>query len=439
MSRLGLVLDEYVAAVEERDPIRRTGRVTEAVGLVIESRGPAVAVGETCRIEGLPDGATALAEVVGFHGDRVQLMPLVEMNGVAPGARVSATGDVLRVPVGHELLGRVLDALGNPIDGKGPTRARHSRPLRAAAPPPLSRRRITAPLATGIRAIDGLLTCGKGQRLGIFAGSGVGKSVLLGMIARNCSADLNVIALVGERGREVRDFLERDLGPEGLAKSVVIAATSDQPALLRIKSALLATTIAEHFRDLGLDVMLVMDSLTRVAMAQREVGLATGEPPATKGYPPSVYALLPQLLERSGMAAQGSITALYTVLVEGDDMNEPVADMARAILDGHVVLSRKLASEGHYPAIDVLESVSRVMTDIVAPEAAQLAVRVRDVLATHREAEDLVNIGAYVRGSSQRIDFALAKIEAVRGFLRQGMQERSGYDATWKSIHRLLE
>ena len=432
-------LEDCLHRLEGLEPIRRTGRVVEAIGLLLESDGPQVAVGETCRVEGLPGGASVLAEVVGFRGSRVLLMPLAELHGVAPGATVAACGGALQVPVGDELLGRVLDALGRPIDGLGPTRARSMRSLRSGAPPPLERQRVLEPMATGVRAIDALLTCGKGQRVGIFAGSGVGKSVLLGSIARNCTADLNVIALVGERGREVRDFLERDLGPEGLARSIVVTATSDQPALLRIKSALLATTIAEHFRDQGRDVLLVMDSLTRVAMAQREIGLAVGEPPATKGYPPSVYALLPRLLERSGMARAGSITALYTVLVEGDDMNEPVADMARSILDGHIVLSRRLASEGHYPAIDVLGSVSRVMHEVVPPEHVRTASRLRELLATYREAEDLVHIGAYARGSSARIDTALAKIDAIRAFLRQGATENSEFSETQRALAALVE
>ena len=433
------VLKDCLESLETLEPIRRVGHVVEAIGLVLESDGPAVAVGETCRIDGLPGGASVLAEVVGFRGSRVLLMPLAELHGVAPGATVSACGTALQVPVGEELLGRVVDALGRPLDDKGPLRTRAKRPLQAAAPAPMARQRVLDTLSTGVRAIDALLTCGKGQRVGIFAGSGVGKSVLLGSIARNCTADLAVIALVGERGREVRDFIERDLGAEGLSRSIVVVATSDQPALLRIKSAQLATAIAEHFRDQGRDVLLVMDSLTRVAMAQREVGLAVGEPPATKGYPPSVYAMLPRLLERSGMSHTGSITALYTVLVEGDDMNEPVADMARSILDGHIVLSRKLAAEGHYPAIDVLASVSRVMHEVVPQEHTRAAQRLRELLATYREAEDLINIGAYVRGSNSRIDQAIAKVEAIRIFLRQGPAEKSAFETTRRALLALVE
>lgn len=436
---MSTVLQRCLDALDAIEPISRVGHVVQAIGLVLESDGPTVAVGEACRIDGLSGGESVLAEVVGFRGSRVLLMPLAEMHGVAPGATVTASGSALEVPVGDELVGRVVDALGRPLDGKGPLGARVKRPLQAAAPAPLSRRRVLETLSTGVRAIDAMLTCGKGQRVGIFAGSGVGKSVLLGSIARNCTADMAVIALVGERGREVRDFIERDLGPQGLSRSIVVAATSDQPALLRIKSAQLATAIAEHFRDAGRNVLLVMDSLTRVAMAQREVGLAVGEPPATKGYPPSVYAMLPRLLERSGMSHTGSITALYTVLVEGDDMNEPVADMARSILDGHIVLSRRLASEGHYPAIDVLGSVSRVMHEVVPAEHTRAAVRLRELLAAHREAEDLINIGAYVRGSNARIDQAIAKIEAIRAFLRQTPAENSPFETTRGALQALAE
>jgi flagellum-specific ATP synthase len=439
MSTTTLDVDRYLETVEQTDPIRLTGRVVEIIGLVIESRGPAVSVGDVCLIEGLRGGRRVQAEVVGFRGERVLLMPLGEISGVSAGASVAASGRPLRVPVGHELLGRVLDGLGRPIDDLGPTGAKRTRPLAAEPPNPLTRRRIAKPMATGIRSIDALLTCGQGQRIGVFSGSGVGKSILLGMIARNSDADLNVIALVGERGREVRDFIEKDLGVEGLRKSVVVAVTSDQAALIRLKGALLATTIAEYFRDLGLNVMLMMDSLTRVAMAQREIGLAVGEPPATKGYPPSVFALLPRLLERSGTSAVGSITGLYSVLVEGDDMSEPIADAARSILDGHIGLSRKLSTENHYPAVDVLESVSRVMIDVTAPEHRRTAARVREVLATYREAEDLINIGAYVKGSNPRIDFALEKIDVIRSFLRQGIDERTEYTETLRQLGALLE
>jgi flagellum-specific ATP synthase len=338
--------------------------------------------------------------------------------------------------VGGELLGRVIDGLGRPLDGRGPIVTGEVRSIYNAPPNPLERRRITEPIVTGIRSIDTLLTCGKGQRVGIFAGSGVGKSVTLGMIARNTSADVNVIALVGERGREVAEFVDRELGQEGLRRSVVVVATSDQASLIRLKAAFMATTIAEYFRDRGLDVMLLMDSVTRLAMAQREVGLAIGEPPTTKGYTPSVFAMLPKLLERAGNARKGSITGLYTVLVEGDDMTEPVADAVRSILDGHIVLSRRLASAGHYPAVDVLESVSRVMPVITTPEHQKAVHRLVDMMATYREAEDLVNIGAYVKGSNPRIDEALKNWDRIREFLRQGSDEKEDFD---RSIAQLIQ
>ncbi|RJP81653.1 MAG: flagellar protein export ATPase FliI [Candidatus Zixiibacteriota bacterium] len=421
--------------VEACRPLIHQGRVDEIIGLVVSSVGPPVAVGEICRIQS-PAGRVIPAEVVGFRGNRVLLMPLGELEGIAPGFLVTAQREPFRVPVGPSLLGRVLDGLGNPIDGAGPLAAEGSRPASGSPPPALQRRRITEPLVTGIRAVDALLTCGKGQRMGIFAGSGVGKSVLLGMIARNTSAQVNVIALVGERGREVREFIETDLGPEGLRRSVVVAVTSDQPALIRLKGALVATAIAEYFRDLGLDVLLMMDSVTRLALAQREIGLAIGEPPTTRGYTPSVFALLPRLLERSGPAAGGSITGMYTVLVEGDDMNEPVADAVRSILDGHIVLSRKLAARNHYPAVEVLESVSRLMHQVVEPKHRQAAAALLEHLAVYREAEDLINIGAYVKGSNPRIDLALKKIDAIMTFLRQEMKDKGTFPDTRQ---RLLE
>jgi flagellum-specific ATP synthase len=364
-------------------------------------------------------------------------MPLGDVSGIAPGSRVIATREPLVVAVGHELLGRVISGLGQPIDGRGPVTAKARRTVTQAAPDPMRRRRITKPLATGIRAIDGMLTCGKGQRIGIFSGSGVGKSVLLGMIARNSEADVNVIALVGERGRELRDFLDKDLKEEGLKKSVVVAVTSDQASLIRVKGAMTATAVAEYFRDLGLDVMLMMDSVTRVATAQREIGLAIGEPPTSKGYTPSVFALLPRLLERSGTSDVGSITGLYTILVEGDDMTEPIADAVRSILDGHIVLSRKLANQNHYPAVDVLDSVSRLMIDVISDDHRDSANRVREILATYRESEDLINIGAYNKGSSPKIDLAIDKIGAINDFLRQGISETAGYDETVKALAEL--
>ncbi|MGA1195539.1 MAG: flagellar protein export ATPase FliI [Candidatus Latescibacterota bacterium] len=426
---------QLIETTKNTDSIRLGGRVSQVVGLVIEATGPSVSIGECCRIEG---EKTVLAEVVGFRDNRVLMMPLGNMDGIAPGSRVVATDEPITVRVGNALLGRVLNAMGEPIDGKGPLWADQKRAIAGNPPDPMSRQRITEPLATGIRAIDSLITCGKGQRAGIFAGSGVGKSVLLGMLARQAKADINVIALVGERGREVRDFLERDLGEEGLARSVVVVATSDQPALVRIKAAQVATTIAEHFRDLGKDVLMMMDSVTRVAMAQREVGLAIGEPPTTRGYTPSTFALLPRLLERAGMGARGSITGLYTVLVEGDDMDDPIADSVRSILDGHIVLSRRLQSQGHYPAIDPLDSVSRVMTEVATSQHLECANRLKDLMATYREAADLINIGAYQKGNNPKIDFAIDRIDAVNTFLRQGIQDQAPYDQTISKMASLL-
>ena len=397
---------------------------------MVESRGPACAVGEICEIHTHRGSDPVIAEAVGFRESRTLLMPYGAVEDIRPGSEVVATGLSLRVSVGGELLGRVLDGLGAPIDFKDPILTTENAPVTASPPHPLARKRIGEPLALGIRAIDGLTTVGKGQRIGIFSGSGVGKSTLMGMIARNTSADVNVIALVGERGREVRDFIEKDLGEEGLARSVVVVATSDQVPVVRLRGAQVATAIAEYFRDCGKHVLLMMDSITRVAWAQREIGLASGEPPTTRGYTPSVFALLPKLLERSGMSSNGSITGLYNVLVEGDDMNEPVADTVRSILDGHIVLSRELASRNHYPAVDVLSSVSRLMPDVTAPQHRLCAGRLRDVLATYRASEDLINIGAYAQGSNPKIDYALSKIDTVNTFLRQAIDERSEYDAT---------
>ncbi|MDQ6930293.1 MAG: flagellar protein export ATPase FliI [Candidatus Eremiobacteraeota bacterium] len=422
--------EKYVRLVESVDFVRQNGKVRQVIGVVLESLGPNMAVGETCQIWYRRTAEPVLAEVVGFRDNKVLIMPLGDLAGIGAGSEVVSLGKPLQIGVTDELLGRVLDGLGHPMDGKGRIIADHRAAVTASPPDPLSRRRITSPLSMGIRAIDGMLTCGKGQRVGIFAGSGVGKSTILGMIARNSSADVNVIALVGERGKEVRDFIERDLGEEGLKKSVVIVSTSDQPALVRIKAAFVATTIAEYFRDQGLDVMFMMDSVTRFAMAQREVGLAIGEPTTTRGYTPSVFALLPKLLERAGTSKAGTITGLYAVLVDGDDMNEPVADAVRSILDGHVVLSRQLAAANHYPAIDVLGSVSRVMSDVVDQNHLSAASAIRDILATYREAEDLVNIGAYVPGSNPRVDLALSKIESIRAFLRQGINEHASYEQT---------
>lgn len=423
-------LSRYRERLARFDPVKTNGRVVQVIGLVIESVGPPAMIGEICEIRSDRQRPPIPAEVVGFRENRVLLMPLGVMEGIKPGNEVVALRKTQLVPVGDDLLGRVLDGLGNPMDGRGPIRSQARYPVNASPPNAMTRTRITEPLGMGVRAIDGCLTIGKGQRVGIFAGSGVGKSTLLGMLARNSEADVNVVALTGERGREVRDFIEESLGEEGLRRSVVVVATSDQPALVRIKAALVATAIAEYFRDQDKDVILMMDSLTRLAMAQREIGLAIGEPPTTRGYTPSVFALLPRLLERAGNGPRGSITGLYTVLVEGDDMNEPVADTARSILDGHIVLSRALAQQNHYPAIDVLQSVSRIMPSVTTPEHMTAAGELRSLLAVYAEAEDLINIGAYVSGSNPRIDRACRYMEAIRNFLRQRSEESTDFQQT---------
>jgi flagellum-specific ATP synthase len=410
-------------AIDRADLVVRRGRVRDVIGLIIEAGGLEAEVGEVCMIETGRDRAPVPAEVVGFRDSRTLLMPLGEMSGIGPGKPVTAEGETFRVPVGKKLLGQVVDAFGRPLDGTI-LPPNGSRPAAAEPPEPLGRPRIEKRLALGVRALDAFVPCGQGQRLGIFAGSGVGKSSLLGMIARSTSADVNVIALVGERGREVREFVERDLGA-ALERSVVVVATSDQPALVRIKAAFAATAIAEHFRDRGADVMLMMDSVTRFAMAQREVGLAIGEPPATRGYTPSVFALLPRLLERAGTSPEGSITGLYTVLVDGDDMNEPIADAVRSILDGHVVLSRDLAHANHYPAIDVLASVSRLTTEIQPPDATAAAAELRRLMAAYRDKEDLIAIGAYQPGNDPTVDTAIALRPDLDAFLRQPPDERS--------------
>jgi flagellum-specific ATP synthase len=425
--------------VREADPIKRHGKVSRVVGLTVESLGPPCSIGDLCQIVHSRVRRPVLAEVVGFREEHVLLMPLGEMAGIRAGSPVRATGRRLTVPVGSELLGRVMDALGRPLDGKGPLITSRRRPLVQPPPSPLDRPRIRQPLPTGVRALDAFTTWGRGQRLGLFSGSGIGKSILLGMIARNSSARANVIAMVGERGREVKEFVERDLGPEGLKRSVVVVATSDQPALVRVKCALAATTVAEEFRDQGWDVILMMDSLTRVALAQREIGLAAGEPPTTRGYTPSVFALLPALLERGGTAARGTISGLYTVLVEGDDLTEPVADSVRSILDGHVVLSRRLANRGHYPPVEILESLSRVMVDVVSPEHRRAARVLTELLATYREAEDLIQIGAYRRGTSRTIDAAIDMREPLERFLQQDMAETSEFTQTLVELGALAE
>jgi flagellum-specific ATP synthase len=424
-------LTKYHDLLGRISPIRTHGKVSEIIGLVVEGHGPAASIGDICGI--LPGGGAPPlpAEVVGFRKGKVLLMPLQSIQGIGPGCKIVSLGCKASVSVGKNLLGRVIDGLGNPIDNQGPIACEGDYPIYADPINPLHRSRIKEPMDLGVRAINGLLTCGKGQRMGIFSGSGVGKSVLLGMIARNTNADVNVIGLIGERGREVREFLEKNLGPEGLARSVVIVAGSDTHPLIRMRAAYVATSISEYFRDLGKDVLLMVDSLTRFAMAQREIGLSVGEPPATKGYTPSVFSLLPKLLERSGtLDGSGSITGLYTVLVEGDDFNEPISDAARSILDGHICLSRDLANKNHYPAIDVLQSVSRVMMDIADQEQRQMASAILNILATFNKAEDLINIGAYVPGSNPQIDDAIAMIDRTNGFLRQGVDEKINFQQT---------
>lgn len=431
-------LKKYEDALLNLDLIKYTGYVSQVIGLTIESIGPAVKLGEICKIYTLKGTEPILAEAVGFKDKKVLLMPLGDMEGIGPGSKVEALGTTMEVKVGDDLLGRVLDGLGNPIDGKGPLNTSKSYPVMASPPNPLLRTKIEEPLSLGVKAIDGLLTCGNGQRIGIFAGSGVGKSTLLGMIARNTQADINVIALIGERGREVREFLENDLQEDGLKRSVLVVATSDQPALIRKKGALLATSIAEYFRDQGKNVILMMDSLTRFSLAQREVGLAVGEPPVTRGYTPSVFAELPKLLERSGTSEKGSITGLYTVLVDGDDMNEPIADTVRGILDGHIVLSRKIANRSHYPAIDVLASVSRVMPNVVNKEHISVSNQIRDLLSTYNSSEDLINIGAYIKGTNKKIDEAINRIDSINEFLQQEREEKTSFDDAVTAMQQIL-
>ena len=432
-------LDKYRVCLETLHPIQVQGKVTQVVGLVVEAAGPACRLGAVCDIFTREGGRPLAAEALGFRERRVLLMPLEDIRGIGPGCRVVARQQRATVRVGPDLLGRVIDGLGAPMDGRGPVAACAEYPLYAAAVNPMRRRRIHEPLDLGIRAVNGLLTVGCGQRIGVFAGSGVGKSVLLGMIARTTAADVNVIALIGERGREVNDFLEKDLGPEGLRRSVVVVATSDRLPLIRTRGAFLATAIAEYFRDQGCRVNLMMDSVTRFAMAQREIGLAVGEPPTTKGYTPSTFTLLPKLLERAGTGnGPGSITGLYTVLVEGDDTNEPIADAARSILDGHILLTRDLAMQNHYPAIDVLGSISRLMDDIVDPAQRQLAGRLKETLATFRKAEDLINIGAYVAGSNPKIDYAIKMIDRINAYLRQDVGETVSFEESIRQLNALF-
>ncbi len=429
--------DIYSDIIKKTKTIKEVGKITEIIGLTIESDGPKSSIGDLCYIYNDYNDSPTMAEVVGFKKDKILLMPLASPDGIRPGAHVVNSGSAMKIGVGNQLIGRVLDGLGRPIDTLGDIRFSEYRSTRADAINPLKRKRISEPLSLGIKSVDGFATVGKGQRMGIFAGSGVGKSTTLGMMAKNTSADLNVIALIGERGREVKEFIEEILGTEGMKRSIVIAATSEQPSLVKIKAAFVATTIAEYFRDKGMDVLFMLDSVTRIAMAQREVGLAIGEPPATRGYTPSVFAMMPKLMERAGTTEKGTITGLYTVLVEGDDFNEPISDTARSILDGHIVLSRALAHKNHYPAIDVLQSLSRVMGDVTADEHRKAAGAVRNLLAVHAKNEDLINIGAYVNGSDPVCDKAIALMDNINGFLKQSTKEKIEYDSTVNSIIEL--
>lgn len=437
MLNLADISDLISKDINSIDTISKTGRLTQMIGLVLESNGPKVPVGEICTLRDSKGNDVSKTEVVGFKdGNKILSMVYGNTEDIYPGMTVVASGEKLKVNVGREMLGRVVDGLGHPIDGKGDIITAEKRSIYATPPNPLLRKRIEEPISTGVKTIDGLLTIGKGQRVGIFAGSGVGKSTLMGMIARNTSADVNVIALIGERGREVREFIEKDLGEAGLKRSVVIVSSSDDPPLTRVKSAYTATTIAEYFREEGLDVMLMMDSATRFAMAQREVGLTIGEPPTSKGYTPSVFTGLQKLMERAGTSEVGSITGLYSVLVEGDDMNEPVSDTVRGILDGHILLSRELAARGHYPAIEVLGSISRVMRDVITSQHSKSAYELQRMLATYKKSEDLISVGAYKPGSNPETDKAIQKIDAINNFLNQSTNELVSFDET---VDRLLK
>lgn len=436
--RPGHRLARAFQCARETRVLENRGRVVQLIGLVIESEGPLAAVGEVCRIESARHDGSTLAEVVGFRNHHVLLMPLGEVRGIHPGSEVIALGSPLQVHVGDDLMGRVIDSLGRPLDGLGPLTSDQQVSANFLPPHPLKRQRIRQVFQTGVKALDTFVPCGRGQRLGIFAGSGVGKSTLLGMIASRAESDVNVIALIGERGREVREFLEKDLDEAGRRKSVVIVATSNEPALARVKGASAAMAVAEHFRDQGKNVLLMMDSVTRFAMAQREIGLAVGEPPTTRGYTPSVFSLLPQLLERAGTGEAGSITGLFTVLVEQDDMNDPIADAVRSILDGHIVLTRELATQNHYPAIEVLDSVSRLVRDICTPEQVNLTGAAREAMAVYRRNQDLINIGAYPAGSNATIDHAIRLHEPLKQFLRQGVREGFAAKDSWRLLTQAL-
>lgn len=433
-----MAISSMLNVLDKADLAVCSGNVDRVTGLAVESVGPPVNIGEVCRIYPAKGKEPVKAEVVGFKDKHMLLMPFDTLSGIGPGSRVESTGMPFSIPVGMGLRGRILDGLGTPIDDKGPIEAEDYYNIDGKSSNPLFRPRIKERINLGVKAIDGLLTCGRGQRIGIFAGSGVGKSTLLGMIARNASADINVIGLVGERGREVRDFIERDLKEDGMKKSVLVVATSDRPAMARLKCAMVATTIAEYFRDKGMSVMLMMDSLTRFAMAQREVGLATGEAPVSRGYTPSIFAMMPQLLERSGNFDTGSITGIYTVLVEGDDMNEPVADTVRGILDGHIVLTRALAMKNHYPAIDVLRSISRLMTEVVPREHVELAGQMRNLMATYENYSDLISIGAYKNGSNPEVDMAIKYHNKIEEFLKQWVDDRFDAGKTFDLMRSAL-
>jgi flagellum-specific ATP synthase len=435
-------LDKYLDTVKDAATIKHNGKVSQIIGLVIESNGPTSSIGEICHIhlkeKGVKTGNIVPAEVVGFKSNKVLLMPLGDIRGISPGCEVISTNQTAVCQVGETLLGRVIDGRSRPIDDKGPLNCTREYPLYGVTINHMKRKRIVEPLSTGIKAIDGVNTCGKGQRMGIFSGSGVGKSVMMGMIARNTSADVNVIALIGERGRELREFIERDLTEEGLKKSVVVAVTSEASPLLKVRGALAAATIAEYFRDQGKDVLLLMDSITRYAMALREIGLAIGEPPTTKGYTPSVFAALPKLVERAGCSESGSITGLYTVLIEADDINDPISDAVRSVVDGHLFLSRKLAAQGIYPAVDVLNSTSRVMIDIVSDKHYENAKKLRQLQASYLESEDLINIGAYVKGSNKYIDESVEYHDDIRHFLSQGIYEKDDFMTTEEKLKMLF-
>lgn len=433
------LLSKYSQVIQEVDPVKFTGRVERINGLTIESVGPSVKYGDLCKVR-LGKGEYLYTEVVGFNRSRVIMMPIGEMNGVVPGAEVISAGAALMIPVGEKLLGRVISGLGKPIDGKGDIISIEKYPIDGKRINPLSRTMIDKPLSVGVRAIDGLNTVGRGQRIGIFSGSGVGKSTLLGMISRYTDADVNVIALIGERGREVKDFVEKELGPEGLKRSVVIVATSDQPPMMRLRGAYVAHAVAEYFRDKGMAVNLLLDSITRFSMAQREIGIAAGEPSSTRGYPPSVFTMMARLMERAGTSSSGgSITGFYTVLVEGDDMNEPIGDAARGILDGHIVLDRKIAHKGHYPAIDVLASISRCMKDVVSKEHQAAANKFRELLSAYRDAEDLINIGGYQRGANPVIDRAISMIGPMNEYMRQGIYEKETFESEKTKLIGMFE